>query len=93
MINEASIFTIPANVTVTTVAENIVLFNFDTGNFYGIGEIGAKVFSILEKGPNFGTILKQIQSEYDVSDDTLRADLTALFGELQKNGLVELTDA
>ena len=92
MINEASIFTIPANVTVTTVDENIVLFSFETGDFYGIGEIGAKVFSMLEEYSNFGAILKQIQSEYDVSEETLRADLIALFGELQKNGLVELAD-
>ena len=92
MINEASIFTIPANVTVTTVDENVVLFNFETGDFYGIGEVGAKVFSMLGECPNFGAILKQIQLEYDVSEETLRADLIALFGELQKNGLVELTD-
>lgn len=92
MINEASIFRIPANVTVTTIDENIVLFDFETGDFYGIGEVGAKVFSMLEEGPNFGTILKEIQSEYDVSEETLRTDLIALFGELQKNALVELAD-
>jgi len=92
MINEESIFTIPANVTVTIVDENVVLFNFETGDFYGIGNVGAKVFSMLEECPNFGAILKQIQSEYYVSEETLRADLIALFDELQRNGLVELTD-
>lgn len=92
MINEASIFTIPDSVQVTIVDEDIVLFDFKKGDFYGIGKVGIKVFSMLEESCNFGAILKHIQSEYDVSEETLRADLTALFGELEKNGLVELTD-
>lgn len=91
MINVASVFTIPANVEITTVDEDVVLLNFDTGDFYGIGSVGAKVFAMLEESHNFGVILKQIQSEYDVSEETLRIDLIALFDELQKNGLVELT--
>lgn len=92
MVTEASVFTIPENVTVTTVNEKIVLFNFEKGDFYGIDEVGIKVFSLLSESHNFGSILRYIQSEYDVSEETLRTDLIALFCELEKNGLVELTN-
>lgn len=92
MIDEASIFTIPDNVQVTIVDEHIILFDFKKGDFYGVDKVGIKVFSMLGESCNFGAILKHIQSEYDVSEETLRTDLTALFGELQKKGLVELTD-
>ena len=92
MINEASIFTISKNVEFSTVGEDIVLFNFETGDFYGIGKVGVKVFSLLAENHNFGAILKHIQSEYDVSEETLRTDLIALFGDLQEKGLVELID-
>ena len=90
MINETSVFRIPENVESTTIDEDIVLLNFETGDFYGINSIGSKVFSMVEERYNFGDILKQIQSEYDVPEEVLRTDLIALFGELKENGLVEL---
>ena len=91
MITDTSIFTIPEHVEAAIVDDDLVLLNFETGDFYGVGSVGTEVFSMLEEENKLGPILERLKTEYDVPEETLRQDLIALFNALQENNLLEIT--
>jgi hypothetical protein len=52
------------------------------GQFYTLNDVGARVWSLLREGTTFTAIIDQLQHEYDVSAETLSADIENLLRQL-----------
>ncbi|WP_373513448.1 PqqD family protein [Persicitalea sp.] len=77
----------------SNVADEVVILNHDKGVYYGLGEVGAAVWSALESGPKtFDELCTLVTEEYEVDSTTCEADVSALLDELVREKLVE-TDA
>ena len=60
----------------------------ESGQFYSLNEVGARVWLLLREGTTFGAILEQLESEYDVTAERLGADVERLLGQLARAGLL-----
>jgi len=70
----------------------IVLLNVVTGQYFGLDEIGSRVWVLLqqdgEAGTPVGTLQARVLAEFDVDEPTAHADLTALIQQLLEQQLV-----
>ncbi len=67
-----------------------VLLNMKTELYFGLNDIGAKVWQIISQEGTTDTLIEKIMSEYDVPADTLRTDISQLLNELKKEQLISI---
>jgi len=84
--------TIPTNILVQELRGEAVLLNLTSGCYFGLDEIGTRMWSALDGGRSIQAGYETLRAEYEVSADTLRADVQGLLDKLVKHGLVEIHD-
>ncbi len=67
----------------------MVLLNLEKGEYFGLDELGARLWRGLEMGKSVSEIALQIAPDHDVEPDRLLTDLVALTDELVRRGLAE----
>ncbi len=88
--------TLPERVTLSPdvlfreLAGESVLLDLDGEQYFGLDEVGTRVWTLLEEGKTMTEVVAQILSEYDVTEITLRRDLAALLDQLVEANLVRL---
>ena len=70
------------------LAGEFVLLNLQSGVYYGLDAVGSRVWQLLMDSRGIDDVCTTLLDEYDVSADTLRADIERLVGELTDKGLV-----
>jgi hypothetical protein len=70
------------------LAGEVVLLNLQSGVYYGLDPVGARVWQLLTQSRGVDDVCATLIDEYDVSAETLRADVQRLIGELSEKGLV-----
>ena len=70
-----------------------VLLNLDNGRYYGLDEVGTRLYELLTTSASVEAALTAALEEYEVGEGTLRADLAALIARLVDEGLIEIADA
>jgi hypothetical protein len=83
---------IPSTVLFRDLGGEAVLLELDSGCYYGLDEVGTRIWSLLEQHGDLGEVEKQLLAEYDVSHDQLAADLRSFVQELEGRGLLARTD-
>ncbi len=78
------------NVLCRGVAGESVLLDAASGSYFGLDEVGARIWALLAAGEPLERIVTVLAGEYDAPEERLRADLLALVEELAANRLVEL---
>lgn len=66
-----------------------VILNSKTGIYYGLDEVGARVWSLIQEPRKVSEITSALQEEYEVDADRCEKDLSALLRDLEKHGLIE----
>jgi hypothetical protein len=67
---------------------DLVLLDLARGDYFGVNEIGARLWEGLVAGKTPREIAVEIQPDYEVSSETLLADLEKLTTELVTRGLI-----
>ena len=70
-----------------------VLLNLKTGEYFGLDEVGLRMWTRLTGCGRVEAAYRELREEYDVAEDELRRDLLALAERLAAHGLVDVTDA
>jgi hypothetical protein len=70
--------------------EELVVLNAETGIYYGLEEVGARIWSLLKQPTTFEAIRNVITSEYEVEADDCERDLIDLLRHLNSVGLVKV---
>ncbi len=68
--------------------DELVLLNVETGVYYGLNELGARVWSLLGSGHGEAEIVDRLAGEFDVERATLEADVRAFLADLAAAGLI-----
>ena len=72
------------------VAGETVILNYGKGAYYGLDEVGVRIWDTLEKGPQtIDTLCDAVTEEYDIDADTCKSDIDILLKDLISEGLVE----
>lgn len=83
---------IDESVTWANLDDEAILLNVKTGIYYGLDDVGTRIWRLLIQGATESEITSQLLTEYDVEPDRLRRDLFQLIGQLSAKGLVRISD-
>ena len=80
----------PAHVVLQDVDGESVLLNLDSESYFGLDEVGTRIWAVLTQAPSIQEAYEALLAQYDVPPELLRADMEELIGQLVDNGLLEL---
>lgn len=69
-----------------------VLLHLDTRLFYSLNETASRIWQLLSTGHSLEEITDVIAAEFDVEPEKARADAARVFGELEAERLIRVTD-
>ena len=68
--------------------DRTVLLDLRKERYYGLDEVGTRVWALLREGVDEGGILARLEHEYEAPRELLQSDLTELLGRLAKLGMI-----
>jgi hypothetical protein len=77
-----------AQVGTTGQGGHTVLLDYAGGQYYGLDEVGTRIWELVRDGSSLGVIVDRLADEYDAPRDVLQADASALLVELAARRLV-----
>ena len=72
------------------LAGEAVILSLTSGQYFGLNEIGARIWNLIQGPKTVCSVLEALLQEYDVTPDQLEGDLLALLEEMAINGLIEV---
>ena len=82
-------FAISEDVVSREIAGEVVLMDLESGLYFGLDEVGARIWQLLDKeAQDIAAICDAIVAEYDASRDVVEADTMALMSDLLERGLI-----
>ena len=81
---------IPDDVLHQEVDGEVVMLHLGTEAYYGLDDIGSRVWNLLKEYGAVEPVVAAILAEYNVDEASLRVDIDDLVGELASAGLIEV---
>jgi hypothetical protein len=81
---------IPPRISFRRVRDEMALLNLDTGVYFGLDEVGARMWELVAEHGCLQLVAEQMEKEYDVDPVRLRQDLLRLVDELMAKRLLEI---
>lgn len=81
---------VPAQVMVRYLDNESVFLNLDTERYFGLDQVGTRMWKVITTFPNIEAAYQQLLSEFDVEPETLRSDLVDLLEKLLENNLLQM---
>ena len=66
----------------------IVMMHLDTGKYYGLDEIGTRIWKLIEQKIQVKEIVAQLVQEYSVNEHDCTTDVIDLLNDLWANDLI-----
>ena len=82
--------TVPDAVLHQQIDADIVLLHLTTEQYYGLDEVGSRIWQLLKQHGSVDPIVAALVEEYDVNEEVLRSDVERLLSELVDAGLIEV---
>ena len=93
MISNTSIVVASSDQISSDLAGEVVMLNLKNGTYYGLDDVGARIWGLIQEPRPVAAVRDSILQEYDVEPDRCERDLLALLGELAAAELIEVRDA
>ena len=65
-----------------------VMMDIMSGKYYNLGEVGGRIWEMLEEPMTLGALVQKLTAEYDVSADRCRSDMLPFLNTLIERGLL-----
>ncbi|MEO0537623.1 MAG: PqqD family protein [Cyanobacteria bacterium P01_A01_bin.123] len=69
-----------------------VILNMVSGIYYGLNEVGAYIWELIQQPRSFGALCSILVEEYDVPAEVCKQELTNILLELKNANLIEVRD-
>ena len=79
---------VPENVLSQGVEDEMVLLDLESGQYFGLNEVGARIWSLFQEGLTGSAVLGALLQEYDVSEEQLSSDIQKFLDHLLSLRLV-----
>ena len=83
----------PPDVLVSQLAGESVILNLKSECYFGLDQIGTDMWMALTNSECIQAAYDRLLTEYDVSEEQLRRDLSDLIDKLVDQGLLEVANA
>jgi hypothetical protein len=84
---------VPKDVLFHNVSGEAVILNTHTGKYFGLDEVGTRMWTLLSEHGRVEPALRTLLEEYDVTQEQLQADLHVFIENLVAHGLLDINDA
>lgn len=78
------------NVLFQQINNECVLLNMESEQYFGLDDVGARIWEILSEDGDTEKAIAKLQTEYDTDAETLRKDLSTLLTELESEKLISV---
>ena len=68
----------------------VVMFHPERGAYFSLGDVGSRVWELVEQPVTMDEVCRILVEEYDVDPETCRTEVEAFVSQLLEAGLVEL---
>jgi len=92
MVTEQSTVVVTPGLTAADLGGEAVVLDPNTGRYYGLNELGARIFELARKPRSVEWIMQALLQEYEVEADKLQADLLAFLHQMEQRQLIKATD-
>ena len=92
MITLDSVLKLPEEVIFQELDSEAVLLNLRSGVYYGLNNVGARIWSLIQQPRTVAEIRDTILQEYEVEPERSEPDVIALLQKLAGEGLIEIKD-
>lgn len=75
------------------LGEEAVLLNLENNRYYGLNEVGARMWQLLQEHGDLDAVVAQMVAEYEVEEAVLRQDLQTLIAQLIEQEMLSTTTA
>ncbi len=72
------------------VSEETVLLGLESENYFGLDEVGTRIWQLIKETNELQSIFDTLLEEYGIPEARLQLDLTTLLTEIEGLGLVTL---
>ncbi len=79
---------IPPQVMSRPVGDETVLLNLESGIYFGLDNVGERIWQAVAEGQTLGKIAAVIATEYDVDEAQAQADVIEFTSDLVERGLL-----
>lgn len=77
------------NLFVASIDDEIVIFDPENGNYFGAGEVGARIWELLDEHTLVSSLCLALEAEYEVASAEYTNETLSFLSDLEANGLVE----
>lgn len=92
MLTEQSTVVVAQGLTAADLGGEAVVLDPNSGRYYGLNELGARIFELARKPRSVERIIATLLQEYNVEAEKLKGDLLAFLQEMEQRQLIEVTD-
>ncbi|HSG40441.1 MAG TPA: PqqD family protein [Thermoanaerobaculia bacterium] len=85
-----TIVQVRSDVLFRQLGDEIVALDLESGKYYGLNEVGSRVWDLLQTPRPLGAVQEALLQEYEVPAGDLWRDLEMLVSELVRHGLAEV---
>ncbi|MBA3974971.1 MAG: PqqD family protein [Candidatus Solibacter sp.] len=82
---------VPVEVMARQVGEETVILHLESGTYYGLDAVGARIWQLIVEGRSLGEICRVMIDEYDVEQLRIERDVLDLASALEAKRLVRQT--
>ena len=81
---------ISSEVLTQEVGGETVILDLKTESYFGLDEVGTRIWQLLQEQEGIQTITAAMLNEYDVEEDQLEKDIQSLLTQLDNAGIITL---
>lgn len=89
-ISPDSVVVVAKNQVSTDLAGEAVILNLESGMYYGLDEVGARIWELIQQPQSVPVILETLLNEYEVEPGQCENDLLVLLQSLATAKLIEI---
>jgi Coenzyme PQQ synthesis protein D (PqqD) len=85
-----SIVRVADDQTSCDLAGEVVILSLPSGQYFGLNELGARIWNLIQEPKTVGAVFEALLQEYDVIPEQLEGDVLALLEKMATNELIEI---
>ena len=86
------IFSVADGISSAELDGEAVLLNVNSGQYFKLNEIGARIMSLVQRQTSLGTIRKSLLEEFEVESEQLERDIILFLSDMTEHRLIRIVD-
>lgn len=90
MLSNTSVVVAADGLTEADLGDESVILDLNSGSYFGLNEVGARVFRMIKEPISVGSIVETLTGEYDVAPERLKADILDFLRMMREKELIKV---